>query len=175
LWYGLGHGDRVPWAVEHKVNIVGNLGGKGMRGLTDRYRQEWVAQGNKPEDMPFMGVGRHIVVAETDKEALEIAQRGYHKWRESFLMLWRKHNVSLPNPNALFPERFEDAEAEGRAVAGTPEKVRDFLQRTIDEGGLNYLLCRFAFGDITGEEALNSIDMFSRRVMADIRPCPLDA
>ena len=175
LWYGLGRTDGVPWAVQYKVNIVGNLGGAGMRALTDRYRAEWIAQGNQPEDMPFMGVGRHVVVAETEKEALEIGERGYRKWRESFLMLWRKHNMSLPNPNAMFPETFEGAEAQGRAVAGPPEKVRAYLQRTIDEGGLNYLLCRFAFGDITGDEALNSVDLFARRVMADIRPCPQDA
>ena len=175
LWYGLGRADGVPWAVRHKVNIVGNLGGKAMRALTDRYRDEWASQGNRPEDVPFMGVGRHVVVAETNREALEVARRGYGKWRDSFLLLWRKHNMNLPNPNALFPETFEEAEAEGRAVAGTPDKVRDFLQQTIDDGGLNYLLCRFAFGDITGEEALHSIDLFTRRVMADIRPCPLDA
>jgi hypothetical protein len=30
------------------------------------------------------------------------------------------------------------------------------------------LLCRFAFGDITGDEALNSIDLFTRHVMPDI-------
>jgi alkanesulfonate monooxygenase SsuD/methylene tetrahydromethanopterin reductase-like flavin-dependent oxidoreductase (luciferase family) len=68
----------------------------------------------------------------------------------------------------LFPERFEDAEAQGRAVAGTPDKVRDFLQRSIDDAGLNYLLCRFAFGDITGDEALHSIDLFTRHVMPDV-------
>ena len=55
----------------------------------------------------------------------------------------------MPNPNALFPERSRRRKREGRAVAGTPDKVRDFLQRTIDDGGLNYLLCRFAFGDIS--------------------------
>jgi hypothetical protein len=46
--------------------------------------------------------------------------------------------------------------------------VRDFLQQAIDEAGLNYILCRFAFGDITGDEALNSIDLFTRHVMPDI-------
>ncbi|HEY8289794.1 MAG TPA: LLM class flavin-dependent oxidoreductase [Acetobacteraceae bacterium] len=168
LWYGLGRPEAIPWAVKNKVNIVGNLGGPKMRGLTDAYRAEWVAQGNAPETLPCMGVGRHVVVGETDKEALEVARRGYGKWRDSFLLLWRKHNMNLPNPNALFPETFEEAEAEGRAVAGTPEKVRAFLQRTIDDGGLNYLLCRFAFGDITGDEALHSIDLFARHVMADL-------
>jgi alkanesulfonate monooxygenase SsuD/methylene tetrahydromethanopterin reductase-like flavin-dependent oxidoreductase (luciferase family) len=74
----------------------------------------------------------------------------------------------MPSPHAVFPERYEDAEAQGRAVAGTPDKVRDFLQRAIDEAGLNYMLCRFAFGDISGDEALNSIDLFTRKVMPDM-------
>ena len=60
--------------------------------------------------------------------------------------------------------------AENRAVAGTPDKVREHLQRNIDEGGLNYLLCRFAFGDVTQQESVNSINLFTSRVMADLRP-----
>jgi len=167
LWYGLGRAEAIPWAAEKKVNIVGNLPGAGMRALTDRYRAEWDALGNDPADLPLMGVGRHVVVAQTDREALEVARRGYDKWRASFLKLWIAHDM-MPVAHAVFPEHFEDAEAQGRAVAGTPDKVRAFLQRTIDEAGLNYLLCRFAFGDITGDEALNSIDLFTRQVMPDI-------
>jgi alkanesulfonate monooxygenase SsuD/methylene tetrahydromethanopterin reductase-like flavin-dependent oxidoreductase (luciferase family) len=149
------------------VNIVGNLPGPGMRALTDLYRQEWDRLGNDPAEMPLMGVGRHVVVAQTEKEALNIARRGYDKWRDSFLKLWREHDTQ-PVAHARFPQRFEDAEAQGRAVAGTPDKVRDFLQKTIDDAGLNYLLCRFAFGDITGDESLNSIDLFTRHVMPDL-------
>jgi alkanesulfonate monooxygenase SsuD/methylene tetrahydromethanopterin reductase-like flavin-dependent oxidoreductase (luciferase family) len=167
LWYGLGRAEAIPWAAQHKVNIVGNLPGAGMRKLTDAYRAEWDRIGNDPADLPLMGVGRHVVVAQTDQQALEIARRGYDKWRASFLKLWLEHDM-MPVAHAIFPERFEDAEAQGRAVAGTPDKVRDFLQQTIDDAGLNYLLCRFAFGDITGDEALNSIDLFTRHVMPDI-------
>jgi alkanesulfonate monooxygenase SsuD/methylene tetrahydromethanopterin reductase-like flavin-dependent oxidoreductase (luciferase family) len=167
LWYGLARAEAIPWAVQNKVNIVGNLPGAAMRVMTDRYRAEWQAAGNDPADLPLMGVGRHVVVAATDKEALEIARRGYNKWRASFLKLWLAHGM-MPTPQAIFPERFEDAEAQGRAVAGTPDKVRAFLQQTIDDAGLNYLLCRFAFGDITGDEALHSIDLFTQHVMPDI-------
>jgi alkanesulfonate monooxygenase SsuD/methylene tetrahydromethanopterin reductase-like flavin-dependent oxidoreductase (luciferase family) len=169
LWYGIGRPDGVPWAAQHRVNVVANLGGSAMRAITDRYRAEWASLGQPAEDLPLMGVSRHIVIAETRREALEIAKRGYHKWRESFLMLWRKHNMQLPNPNALFPETFEEAEAEGRAVAGTPDKVLHFLQRTLDDGGLNYLLCRFAFGDIETDAALSSLDLFTRKVKPHLR------
>jgi hypothetical protein len=168
LWYGLGRAEAIPWAVKHRMNIVGNLPGHGMRTLTDRYRAEWAAQGNDPAEIPLMGTGRHVVVAGTNHEALEIARRGYDKWRASFLKLWLAHGM-MPSPAAVFPERYEDAEAQGRAVAGTPDKVRAFLQNTIDEAGLNYLLCRFAFGDITGAEALRSFDLFQRHVMHDLR------
>ena len=167
LWYGLGRAEAVPWAAANKVNIVGNLRGGGMRTLTDCYRAEWDRLGNDPADLPLMGVGRHVVVAQTEREALEIARRGYDKWRASFLKLWLAHGM-MPSPHAVFPERYEDAEAQGRAIAGTPDKVRDVLQQTVNEGGLNYLLCRFAFGDITGDESLNSIELFTRRVMPDL-------
>jgi alkanesulfonate monooxygenase SsuD/methylene tetrahydromethanopterin reductase-like flavin-dependent oxidoreductase (luciferase family) len=170
LWYGIGRPEGVPWAAQHRVNVVANLGGKGMRAITDRYRAEWTTLGHAAADLPLMGVSRHIVIAETRKEALEIAKRGYHKWRDSFLVLWRKHDMQLPNPNALFPEQFEEAEAQGRAVAGTPESVREFLQTSIDEGGLNYLLCRFAFGDITADEALQSVRLFASQVKPAITP-----
>ena len=167
LWYGLGRPEAVPWAAANRVNIVGNLRGGGMRTLTDCYRAEWDRLGNDPADLPLMGVGRHVVVAQTEHEALDIARRGYVKWRESFLKLWLAHG-QMPSPHAVFPERYEDAEAQGRAIAGTPDKVRDVLQQTVDEGGLNYLLCRFAFGDITGDESLNSIELFRRHVMPDL-------
>jgi alkanesulfonate monooxygenase SsuD/methylene tetrahydromethanopterin reductase-like flavin-dependent oxidoreductase (luciferase family) len=175
LWYGIGRPDGVPWAAARRVNVVANLGGRSMRAITDRYRAEWAALGHPANELPLMGVSRHIVIAETRKEALEIARRGYRKWRDSFLLLWRMHNMQIPNPNALFPAQFEAAEAQGRAVAGTPDQVRAFVQTAIDEGGLNYLLCRFAFGDITCDEALQSVALFTRHVKPAITPAPDDA
>ena len=169
LWYGLGRPDHIPWCVEHKVNIAGNLPNAGMRVITDRYRKEWREAGHDPAAMPLMGVGRHVVVGQTDQEALEIARTGYGKWRESFLKLWVRHN-QMPVMHAVFPETFEEAEAQGRAVAGTPEKVRHHLQSSIDEAGLNYMLCRFAFGDMARDASLYSLDLFTRHVMPDLRP-----
>lgn len=164
LWYGLARPEAIPWAVSNHVNIVGNLPGLAMRKLTDAYRAAWERAGKDPDEMPLMGVGRHVVVAETEAEALELARLGYDKWRESFLKLWLAHGM-MPSPAAVFPERFEEAEAQGRAVAGTPDKVASFLRQTVKEAGLNYLLCRFAFGDMPAEASLQSISLFARHVM----------
>ncbi len=170
LWVGLGRADAVPWAAERNVNIVSNMQAAGVKAMTDRYRAEWAKLGHDPAEIPLMGVGRHVVVAETEKEALAIARRGYARWRESLMLLWIKHDVNIPHMNIAFPLTFDDAAAQNRGAAGTPEQVRAYLQRDIDEGGLNYLLCRFAFGDVTQQEARNSIEMFTSRVMADLRP-----
>ncbi|MCL2430330.1 MAG: LLM class flavin-dependent oxidoreductase, partial [Alphaproteobacteria bacterium] len=165
LWYGLGRPEAVDWAVKNSVNIVTNLPPPATRAITERYRAAWLRAGHPPETLPLMGFSRHIVVAESEAEAYEIARRGYRRWRESFLLLWLKDGTMLPSPQALFPETFEEAEAQGRAIAGTVGKVRDALSRMIAEAGVNYLLCRFAFGDITRDEALQSVRLFTREVM----------
>ena len=99
---GPGRGDPLGGAEQgqHRRQPAG----PGMRALTDRYRAEWEALGNDPADLPLMGVGRHVVVAQTEKEALEIARRGYDKWRASFLKLWIEHDM-MPVAHAIFPER----------------------------------------------------------------------
>ena len=50
-------------------------------------------------------------------------------------------------------------------------KAHVAVQKWIDEGGLNYLLCRFAFGDITADEAIQSVELFARHV----QPAIIDA
>lgn len=167
LWYGIGRPDGTVWTARHKVNIVTNLNAELTRAITDRYRAEWAALGHAPETIPFLGSNRHVVMAETDREALETARPAYRQWRASFLTLWNRHNMQLPNLNALFPEEFEAAEAQGRAIAGAPPKVRDFLARDIAASGVNYLLCRFAFGSLSRAEIERSIDLFTRHVMGE--------
>jgi alkanesulfonate monooxygenase SsuD/methylene tetrahydromethanopterin reductase-like flavin-dependent oxidoreductase (luciferase family) len=168
LWYGIGRPDGTVWTAQHKVNIVTNLNATLTRAINDRYRAEWRTLGHPPETIPLLGSNRHIVMADTDKEALETARPAYRQWRASFLKLWNRHNMQLPNPNALFPEEFDEAEATGRAVAGSPAKVRDFLARDIADSGVNYLLCRFAFGSLTRAEMERSLTLFTRHVMEEL-------
>jgi len=50
-------------------------------------------------------------------------------------------------------------------ICGSPASVRDQLQAQIDESCVNYVACRFAFGDLTFEEARRSVDLFAGEVM----------
>ena len=164
LWYGIGATDGVPWAARHAVNIVSNLPPAPMRAIVERYRAEWAALGHTPETMPLIGLVRHMVVADTDAAARALAGPAYRRWRESFLKLWIKHG-KMPSPHAIFPETFEQAEAAGRAVAGSPEHVAAAIRGWVGESGISYLLCRFAFGDLPLAASLRSVELFARDVM----------
>ncbi len=164
LWYGLVREATIPWAVANAVNVVTNLPPEGTRRLTDAYRAAWRAAGKPDDTMPLMGFGRHLVLAATEREAYDIARRGYGRWRDSFLKLWLEHDMQPPG-HANFPQTFEEAEARGRAVAGPPAKVAAVLRGEVASGGVNYLLCRFAFGDIGRDEALQSVRLFTSEVM----------
>ena len=55
--------------------------------------------------------------------------------------------------------------ADGSAIIGTPQRVRDEIERQVDELGVNYLLSYLFLGAMTLEEALRSLALFSREVM----------
>ena len=99
--------------------------------------------------LPLMGLGRFIVVAETDAAALAIARRAYPRWHASFTHLRRKHNRINAHPR---PPTFDELAAVGQGVAGAPDTVTAFLRRQIEVTGSNYLwsasscsaICRLA-------------------------------
>ncbi len=161
LWVGLGAPDSAVWPARNDINIISNVGAGHMRSITDRYRQEW--QGHDPENAPLMGLTRHIVIAEDREEARDIARRAYIPWRAAFMRLWDR--AGIPLPNFTLPLDFDDFAAEGKAIFGTPGEVAVEIERQIAESGINYFLCRFAFGDVTLEEASRSLEHFKARVM----------
>jgi hypothetical protein len=57
----------------------------------------------------------------------------------------------------------------GQGIAGSPATVKDFFKRQLAETQCNYLVGQFAFGDLTRQECLRSIDLFVREVMPALR------
>ena len=83
------------------------------------------------------------------------------------MKLWREHGTQLPG--VTYPAEFGGDGAGGRMIAGSPRIVADELQAQVDESGVNYVACRFAFGDITYDEAHRSIELFAAQVMPSLR------
>lgn len=163
LWYGVGNVEGVDWCVANHVNAVTNGPIARVRTITDRFRAQWAQTAAPGAEMPLIGTTRHMVVADTDAQARSIGARAYARWHASFMHLWRKFD-SAPQ-FATFPEDFDQACAMGMAVVGTPDTVRKILAEQIDAAGVSYLLCRFAFGDLTLAESSASARAFAEEVM----------
>ena len=53
------------------------------------------------DDSTLYGVGRHVVVADTDEAALAIARRAYPRWRTNFFWLFERHGSAPRVAGAL--------------------------------------------------------------------------
>jgi alkanesulfonate monooxygenase SsuD/methylene tetrahydromethanopterin reductase-like flavin-dependent oxidoreductase (luciferase family) len=164
LWYGVFNAESTEWAARTGVNTVTSLPAAGVRAITDSYRAHWAKLGRDPRRIPFMGMNRHIVVAETDREAMEIGRRAYRRWFANFSSLWRRRKAPLPK-NIAYSEEFDGIVASGQAIAGSPQTVREAIERQAAESGVNYVLARLAFGDLSLAESLESAELFARAVM----------
>lgn len=163
LWYGLGNIAATEWAAENRCNVVCNGTSEAVRAITDKFRACWKQLGRGLDELPHIGVSRHVVVAETDEKAMAIAAAPYERWRRSLLHLWIKNGT---DPGLPFPETFEEAHRAGLAIAGSPDTVRRQVEATVEACGVNYLVCRMAFGDLAYEDSLKSAKLFGREVIS---------
>ena len=149
LWYGLGHMAGAEWAATNKVHVITNNPSEASRPLFERYREVWQRKhGDAP--LPKLGMSRHIVVAPTDDEAEALARPNYAIWYAHLTKLWRD---------------FDEARQRGIAIAGTPARVREEIERQIAASGCTYFVCRLMFGHMAERDASASIDLFASEVM----------
>ena len=110
---------------------------------------------------PFVGLSSLIHVAETDEKALEQARRGQAKWFDNFT---RRYFERGDQKYANAPT-YDDLIAGGKILVGSPGKIREQLGDYLERTGANYFLGAFAFGDLTREQIMTSVDLFAREVM----------
>jgi alkanesulfonate monooxygenase SsuD/methylene tetrahydromethanopterin reductase-like flavin-dependent oxidoreductase (luciferase family) len=164
IWYGAPNADAVAWAAPNAVNVVSLGPASRAKAITDRYRAEWAALGRKASDIPMMGITRHIVVAPTDREAKDMARPAYAIWREAIEMLWVRSGVPFPL-TPVYPKTWDELEAMGHGVAGSPSTVRDYIAKLHADSGVNYVLAQMMFGNLSFEQASTSIRLFAQEVM----------
>jgi alkanesulfonate monooxygenase SsuD/methylene tetrahydromethanopterin reductase-like flavin-dependent oxidoreductase (luciferase family) len=164
LWYGLVFPDQATWPAANDVNII-MLGMRpDIRAIVERYHAERAKNGKNPNNVPMIGVMRHVFVAPTDAEALRIARRAYLVWAKSFYWIWDTYKED-PHIRHIYPATFDEVMAIGNGVAGSPETVRKYIAAEAEATGINYFVSWFAFGDLTIQESLHSLELFSREVM----------
>jgi alkanesulfonate monooxygenase SsuD/methylene tetrahydromethanopterin reductase-like flavin-dependent oxidoreductase (luciferase family) len=166
IWYGAHSVDSAERAARKGFNIVTNDAPGNARSIIDRYRQAW-HETHTSNPVPKIGLVRFIVVAKTDDDALTIAKRAYLRWRSSFVYLSAMHGALPDSP--LNVESFGQLIGQGQAIAGSVDTVRAFLRRQLAISGANYFVGQFYFGDLTLEEVLRSVELFSIHVMPGLQ------
>jgi alkanesulfonate monooxygenase SsuD/methylene tetrahydromethanopterin reductase-like flavin-dependent oxidoreductase (luciferase family) len=165
LWYGIGTGGSLEWLVEHAVNTVSNAPCAAIAPILRRYRERWqTVRGAAPP--PKLGIARHLFVAETDTEAEKIAAPAYAAWFDSFARAWRDFGA---NP-VRYPPGFDAARKMDVIIAGSPATVRSEIERQIAAAGVNYFVCRFAYGNLTHAQSASSLELFVSEVMSKVVP-----
>ncbi len=166
LWFAPIEPSRAADAARANGHIVTLLPDPGVKAITDAYRAAW--QGKAGAAMPLMGVFRHVVVADSDAKALDIARAAYGPWRYNMEMLWTWGGVEFPI-GGIYPEDFDTLQARGMAIAGTPETVRRYIAAAVAATGITYFVADLVFGSIPFEAAARSVELFARDVMPKFR------
>jgi alkanesulfonate monooxygenase SsuD/methylene tetrahydromethanopterin reductase-like flavin-dependent oxidoreductase (luciferase family) len=163
LWYGANSLESADRLAKQACNTVVGMRADGVGQFSARYRAAWKALGRDEKDLPLIGLSRHVVVGDTDREAQSAAKRAFALWYDALIHLWRAHGVGLPRQ--MIPAEFEPALDGGYIIAGSASTVRDRLKRDNEIAGINYCLCRLAFGDLSLEESARSIELLAKEEM----------
>ena len=142
FWYAVPVPEGAAWPAQNAINIVCAGPLPHVRTITDRYRAEWAAAGNSPDELPLLGINRFVVAADTDREALDLGRRAWPPFYASFMKLWKKHGTQPRY--ARIPEDFDTMVKNGGALAGSPATIRD-LVRNVARRGRRELFYRAIF------------------------------
>jgi alkanesulfonate monooxygenase SsuD/methylene tetrahydromethanopterin reductase-like flavin-dependent oxidoreductase (luciferase family) len=164
IWYGLHAPESGERAARRGLEVICLDPPEETRAAVDRFRGAWREHQAAP--LPKIGLGRFIVVAETDEKALALARRAYPRWHHSFTFLFSRLTHTITHPR---PADFDTLQRVGQGIAGTPETVTAFLRKQMAETGCNYCVGQFAFGDLGLDDTLASIDLFVRHVMPALK------
>ena len=105
---------------------------------------------------------RQVFVADTDEEAAKAAQAAHGDWYHSITKLWHAHDDHTYD-NFFTWETSTQFET---IIFGSPARVREQIARLLEESGCNYIICSFAWGSFTHQQALRSLNLFAEDVLS---------
>jgi alkanesulfonate monooxygenase SsuD/methylene tetrahydromethanopterin reductase-like flavin-dependent oxidoreductase (luciferase family) len=74
LWYGVATADSAAWAADRGGNIVCNGDVSSVRRMTDVYRTRGAINIDRQVSSVYVGMNRHVVIAETEGGGREMAR-----------------------------------------------------------------------------------------------------
>ena len=165
IWYGVHTPESAQRAAQRGWQTINLDLDVEAAECNEVFRRTW-REAHGGLALPLMGLGRFIVVAETDEKALDIARRAYPHWHAGFTHLFRILGRMARHPR---PDTWDKLQAQGKGIAGTPATVAAFLRKQLTVSHCNYCVGQFAFGDQTLNEMQTSVQLFAQRVMPELR------
>jgi len=166
MWYAAANAESAIWPARNGVHIICGGPIDKVHLISESYRAEAAKAGEAARTDACIGVSRFVVVAETDEQAMQIAQSAWPRFYESFYKLWRKHGTE-PARLKLATD-FAGMVESGQGVAGSPETVAKELTRQARLGHLNYIASQFMFGDMAHDDAMKSVGLFAQHVIPSV-------
>jgi len=166
LWFPSSNKDSIDFTARHGYHTALICKPADARPLFEQYRETWQRHRNDPGRHnahvaePFLAKTQLLVIADTDREAVEPALRAYETLAGHLHHLTRKHG--RPDVMKLDPNGSDSVQ---RLIAGSPQAVLPQLQEVVRESGMNYLLCVFSFGNLAPRTALRSLELFRSEIM----------
>jgi len=169
LWYPTNSSDSMAWLAQERLNTVVHYQAMPViRELFDLYKRIWKERADDQSCLnahvrdPLYGISRHVYIGKTDREAWEEAKSALAAFNENTGYL---QSTRGDNRRKDYLNEFEARRAEGLYIAGSPETVREEVRKHLDITGSNYFVSSFAFGNLTTEQALNSMRVFAEEVI----------
>jgi alkanesulfonate monooxygenase SsuD/methylene tetrahydromethanopterin reductase-like flavin-dependent oxidoreductase (luciferase family) len=167
VWYP----GNVEYAGSHRLNTIVGGPTSTLAGAVEAYRgflQSAQTNWNPGVAEPIIGVTRHIYVAPTDELAWARVAQSFPRYHDNLTSLWKKYDEPLPtDPSVGGDTQF--ALGADLLVAGSPATVAAHIQAVNDVSGIDYFMAAFAWGDLTHEESMSSLELFTREVMPRFR------
>jgi len=132
----------------------------------ERYREAYRPAPTGPVDRePMVGAIRKFVVAPTDAEADAIGRRAWARFSDDLTVLFRRYEMTPPNDPTIGGD-YDRAKAVQAVVAGSPDTIRSHVEELIEAGLVTYVVGCFAFGDLSHDEAMQSLELFGEHIVA---------
>ncbi|HLI27709.1 MAG TPA: LLM class flavin-dependent oxidoreductase [Chloroflexota bacterium] len=175
LWYPTSNPATVPWLAEQGYNTLFSFNTPTLqetRRRLDLYRAHRAKAACNPHRVnphvavPKYGMARKVYVAETDAAAQHVAAAALDRFRANFTYLHERHGVHT------FTERLGDFAAcleRGTLFAGAPATVAARISAFLAGTGGNYFAGCFAWGDLTDDQVLRSLHLFTTEVIPAVR------
>jgi alkanesulfonate monooxygenase SsuD/methylene tetrahydromethanopterin reductase-like flavin-dependent oxidoreductase (luciferase family) len=170
LWYPTSNAASIPITARKGHHTIFGFGFtspplEDIRTHADAYfatrAEADAASGTESGDVPRFGILRHVVVAGTDAEALELATQAFADHQTNFVHLWRKNGSDRNATDRTISELVEG----GLFFAGSPQTVADQVAHAVEVSGVNYFAGAFAFGSLSREASLHSMDLYDNHVI----------